>query len=331
MGRKTRNIIRVANMKNFSGYTIDRYIMVEDDRSNEEKDQFVKSINERLWCCIQEVNVRAKGIILPYVNVRRVYKDGNNQIRIVINNIESETTFNELTDNVININELSHLINFRTTSPQRKIMVSDAAIPGNAKMIIDKEDQLSAAVDIFLDIAMFNAYSFFRNLSHQEKIWFSSIKYEYFTQLGENSYYLFSESEPPSYYSFAFSARIDGNNLDYAKYIELWENFINVKYSSCVNDVLSTVNQLKYHKDVGNLDKEYFEPEYWTNYKGDYLLLRINKEPHKIVEKNKILNYFGLTEFSVGKTKLVTINEYFNPYIRKLINDLIISAYKVVV
>ena len=63
--------------------------------------------------------------------MRRVYKIGNNQIRIVINNLESKTAFNELTDNVIDIDELSHLINFKTTSPQRKIMVSDDVIPGN--------------------------------------------------------------------------------------------------------------------------------------------------------------------------------------------------------
>lgn len=69
----------------------------------------------------------------------------------------------------------------------------------------------------------------------------------------------------------------------------------------------------------------------WRDYKGDYLLLRINKEPNTNSEKNKIINYFGLTEFNVGDTKIVTINEYFNPFIRKLINELVISAYKIVV
>ena len=217
---------------------------------------------------------------MSYVIVRRVYKIGNNQIRIVINNLESKTAFNELTDNVIDIDELSHLINFKTTSPQRKIMVSDDVIPGNARMIIDKEDQLSAAVDIFLDISMFNAYSFFRNLTHKEKIEFSSVKYEYFKNLSEESYYLFSESNPPSYYSFAFSARIDGKNLDYFKYIDLWKNFILSQYSSYTNDIMYIVEQLNFYKDIGNLDKEYLAPEYWNGYKGDYLLLRINREPN---------------------------------------------------
>lgn len=330
MSRKSRNIIRDANMKNFSCYTIDRYIIIDDDRNDDEKDKFVKAINERLWCCIQEVNIRAHGIILPYVIVRRVYKVGNNQIRIVINNLESKKVFDDLTDNVIDINDLSHLINFKTTTPQRKIMVSDDAIPGNAKMIIDKEDQLSAAVDIFLDIAMFNSYSFFRNLKHKEKIEFSNVKYEYFKCIGEESYYLFSEANPPSYYSFAFSARIDGKNLDYLKYIDLWKNFINSQYSSYTNDVFPIVEQLNFYKDFGNLDKEYLTSEYWIDYKGDYLLLRINREPNTNAEKNKITNYFGLTEFNVGDTKPVPINEYFNPYIRRLINELIISAYKIV-
>lgn len=204
-------------------------------------------INERLWCCIQEVNVRAKGIILSYVIVRRVYKIGNNQIRIVINNLESKTAFNELTDNVIDIDELSHLINFKTTSPQRKIMVSDDVIPGNARMIIDKEDQLSAAVDIFLDISIHSLMLI-----------------------------LFLET----YYSFAFLARIDGKNLDYFKYIDLWKNFILSQYASYTNDIMSIVEQLNFYKDIENLDKEYLAPEYWNGYKGDYLLLRINREPN---------------------------------------------------
>ena len=330
MRRKLRNVIRDANMRNFTNYIIERYIIIDDDRNDEEKDQFVKTINERLWCCIQEVNARAQGIILPYVVIRRVYKDGNNQIRIVINNIGSETPFDKLTDNIIDICKLSHLINFKTTSPQRKIMVSDDVIPGNAKMIIDKEDQLSAAVDIFLDVAMFNSYSFFRNLTHKEKIAFSSVKYEYYKRIGEDSYYLFSDSNPPSYYSFAFSARVDGKNLDYIKYIDLWKSFINDRYSSCENEVLPIVEQLSYHRDIGNLDKKYFVPEYWNDYKGDYLLLRINREPNKNDEKNKIISYLGLTEFNIGDTKPVPLNEYFNPYIRKLINELIISAYKIV-
>ena len=51
-------------------------------------------------------------------------------------------------------------------------MVCDDIIPGNAKMVIDKEDQLSAAVDIFLDIAMFNSYSFLNEMPHEEKVMF---------------------------------------------------------------------------------------------------------------------------------------------------------------
>lgn len=179
--------------------------------------------------------------------MRRVYKIGNNQIRIVINNLESKTAFNELTDNVIDIDELSHLINFKTTSPQRKIMVSDDVIPGNARMIIDKEDQLSAAVDIFLDISIHSLMLI-----------------------------LFLET----YYSFAFLARIDGKNLDYFKYIDLWKNFILSQYASYTNDIMSIVEQLNFYKDIENLDKEYLAPEYWNGYKGDYLLLRINREPN---------------------------------------------------
>lgn len=42
MSRKLRNTIRDANMRNFSCYTIERYLIIDDDRNNDEKDQFVK-------------------------------------------------------------------------------------------------------------------------------------------------------------------------------------------------------------------------------------------------------------------------------------------------
>lgn len=330
MSKKLRNVIRDANMRNFSQYAIERYIIVEDDGDDNSKDQFVKNINERLWSCIQDVNILAKGRILPYVIVRRVYRVPNNKLRIVINNVDSTVPFNVLTESIIDISELSHLINFRTTSPQRKIMVCDDIIPGNAKMVIDKEDQLSAAVDIFLDIAMFNSYSFLNEMPHEEKVMFSNKKYKYFKESGEESYYLFSDANPPSYYSFAFSARNDGKTLDYSKYIDLWEKFIEKQYPLCVNNIPSIIDQVNCYKDVGNLDKEYFDLDYWKKYEGDLLLLRINKEPNTNLEKDKILKYFHLTEFNVGETIIVSSNDYFNPLIRKLINELVVSAFKIV-
>lgn len=48
MSRKLRNTIRDANMRNFSCYTIERYLIIDDDRNDDEKDQFVKNQRETL-------------------------------------------------------------------------------------------------------------------------------------------------------------------------------------------------------------------------------------------------------------------------------------------
>ena len=73
MSEKMRNTFRSATMRNFSKYTIVRYIYIDDKLStDEEKDLFVKEINERLWAVIQDVNAYAKNRVLPFVIVRRL-------------------------------------------------------------------------------------------------------------------------------------------------------------------------------------------------------------------------------------------------------------------
>ena len=143
MGRKMRNIFRPATMRNFSNYILERYMLIDDTSSTEEdKDKFVKEINERLWFAIQETNAIVKGRILPFVVVRRVVKD-NTKLRIIVNDFDADkdiTDYEEIKE--VEISNLTHLINFKTLPPQRRVMVSDDIIPGNAKMIVDKKDQI---------------------------------------------------------------------------------------------------------------------------------------------------------------------------------------------
>ena len=150
-------------------------------------------------------------------------------------------------------------------------------------------------------------------------------------KINENSYYHFSKVSPPSYYSFSFSARTDSKTIDYVKYVNLWENFINTHYKGKYNIVPSASSQLKLHRDVKQIDKFFFDDDFWLQKgNGDFLLIRINREANTDEEKDRILNYMGKTEFHVGETTVVPINEYFNPFLRKRINELYISAYKIV-
>ena len=55
---KLRNEQRNGFTRNFSNYTIDRYVIIDNDLMNDtEKDAFIKEVNERLWFAIQETNM----------------------------------------------------------------------------------------------------------------------------------------------------------------------------------------------------------------------------------------------------------------------------------
>lgn len=330
------NEFRPGFMRNFSDYVIERYIIIDDDTmTDNEKDKFVLSINEELWRVIQETNILAEGRILPFVRVRRVV-DINDELRIIVNDIDSCSSFDDYENECkekINIDQLSHLINFKTLSPRKQIQVSDRLIPGNAKMIISRADQISAAVDIFLDIAMFNSYSFLHSLKIEQKREFNDYKFKFAKEHSLESYYQTSTNEPPAYWSMAFSARINNKSIDFYKYVRLWEIFIkSTPYSSNENMVIPPYEQLKSYRHISNLPNECFTKSFWEEFdKGDKLFIRINREPNDNEKKLMLTNLFGIPKFRVGAVNVLDIKDYYIHYIYQLMEELYISAFKVVV
>ncbi len=339
MSTNIRNENRLGYMRNFSTYTIERYIIIDDESmSSNEKDVFVSNINEALWLAIQETNIYASNRILPYVIVRRAEAINNEFLRIIINDMESDKNYEDYENSAsrnIHINELSHLINFKTISPRKVIQVSDRLIPGNAKMIVNHADQISAAVDIFLDIAMFNSISFLKEMSLDKKREFNNRKFRFAKNAELNAYYDCSESNPPAYWSFAFTARLDNKNIDYFKYVELWDIFLEKEYGKIDKDnivIMEPYEQMKFHKDIRNFDEKYSTAEFWEKHNpGDWLIIRINREPNDNERKLLLAHMFGIPTFHVGAVKTIPIKDYSAEYIRKQLRELYISAFKIVV
>lgn len=334
MGHKMRNSFRPASMRNFSNYILERYILIDDvTLTDESKDRFVKEINERLWLAIQEANALVKGRVLPFVVVRRVVKD-NTKLRIIINDFDCEKGVNEYEEiKELDIKKLTHLINFKDLPPQRRVMSSDDILQSNARIIVDKKDQVSAAVDIFLDIAMFNSYSYLKEMALEDKKIFSKRKmafYEKTKRANDNIYYLIDENNPPAYFSFAFAARTDYRKIDYNKYIGIWNKFLNDQYATLTNTNMPPEKQMLYYRDKDNIENKYFSSDFWRNYSGDYLLLRINRTPDTSERSDEITNYFGIEEMRIGATKLVPLGMYFDAFVKKQLDELYISAFKVV-
>lgn len=331
---KLRNEYRPAFTRNFSKYTIDRYVIIDNDLMDDAaKDTFIKEVNERLWYAIQETNMLLDDRLLPFVVVRRMdFVD--NRLRIVVNDYDSQRNLINYTEaEALNLDDVSHIINFKPLSPQRRIIISDRFIPGNAKMLIDEHEQVSAAVDIFLDIAMFNSISFLEKLSIEEKRKFNETKFSFYEKRKLKTFYTVDKQHPPHYFSFAFYAREDATHIDFYRYVWIWREFISQYFKNeRIENALPEDALQDYYVDKGNLDKCYFDRKFWESQdKGAKLLLRINRGPHTNERREIISDYFGIETFSVGAVKLVPLNEYYMPFVNTQMRELYISAFKIIV
>lgn len=316
---------KIGSSKNFTSNTLTRYIMIDKSILPEERhNELLDPINEQLDKLIQDVNACSIGRVLPYIKVQRVVEE-NDKLRIVINNLDNNTMY-------IDRKDLSLLINFRLPSPQKVITVCDQLIKGDAKMIIDSKNQVAAAVDIFLDIAMFHSYSFLDKMSNQEKQLFNMYKYDHFIDNGYESYYLIDTDNPPKFLSFAFAARSGNRRFNVEQYCSIWERFINENYNGKTHEISAPEEQMKQHMQKDMIDKRYFTSEFWSEFPaGDYLFLRINREPNTNERKDELAKYFNVPKFHIGPTKVVPISEYNRRFLKGMLNEHYVSALKIVV
>ena len=338
MSEKFRNELRPGFTINFSKYYIQRYIIIDDDRLNkQQKNEFVSKINEVLWKEIQEVNMLETGRILPFVKVCLV-EEVNNELRVIINDIESNARFEDYDSDfsqTIPIESLSHLINFKTVSPRRQIEVSDLKIPGSAKMIINPGDQICAAVDIFMDIAMFHSFDSLNKFKLDQRKKFSINKYKFIEKNNLNSYYECNLKKPPFYWSLAFSVRDSNKKIDHFAYVKLWDLFLKQYYpeiSKGNSSNESVPTQLGRHRDIDNLDKKFFEESYWsTMQKGDYIFCRINKDPNDNKRRMILEDLFSIDKFYIGAVSIFPVSQYGIEFFNRELRELNVSAFKIVI
>ncbi len=330
MKKKFRNLIRNAYMRNFTTNTEDRYIYIDDDMmSYEQKDIFVSRVNEQLWYTIQEVNALTESNNLPYINLRRVEDDYDDRLRIVISPDDSDFKANE--KRYVDRNN-SHVVVMKQDSSQRKVQLGDLKGNGRAEIIADDTGRIDAIVDVFLDIAMFNSYSFLRTMNVVKRRDFNIIKNEFFAENSFNSYFEINSEDSPTYISFAFSTHITHNKLNYLSYVLTWEKFVNKYYPTEKNINLKPTEQLKKHVDYENIDNIFKTNEFWKSFsKGGYLLLRTNSRPNSEDRINNLLSIFGQPTYHIGITKIVPLQQYFSPYYKDDLKELNVSAFKIVV
>ncbi len=157
-------------------------------------------------------------------------------------------------------------------------------------------------IDILLDIAYFNSYSFLRDLSIEEKKEFSKKKAKFFQEESLPTVFEEINSKDLDYYSLAFSCHKPNISdmshyeyeIDIKKYIDTWNRFINSYYKDYVHKEISVKEQLKRRKN------NHLPEDYYLNFEnvspGVYYVLRTEEKniPQKYI--NQVLSIFGIKE-----------------------------------
>ncbi len=327
--------MRQADLRTFCKHEITRLIFVPDlcesNRIKYEKIQ--KEINNTLDLNIQKLSLLIPDRQIPFIKINFATREeelDNKYLRILI--LDNNNGF---INRVIKTENKTHFFYATISTAHKEIYIGREPKNANAQLIVDEKYFISICVDIFLDIAMFNSYSFLRDLPDEQKKKFSCKKYEFYKSNHHESFYHFREysDEGPSYFSLAFAIRNNDSDIELEQYIYIWEEFLDTYYTGCINDVGSIIDQLKYHKSFGQITK-YESPDKLLNQFdsiGCKLLLRINRRPKQTRDRNKIANYFGIPKFRCKGLKVTDIGEYHNPQIAKYLEIGYISAFKVVV
>lgn len=323
MSTNRKNVIRKATLSNFTREIIFRTIIV-DRESHNRLSASLPLIMDKVNKTIQDVSLYIQDRRIPFISGKLTTYD-NPQIhtsRIVLlpteQNLKKAFTPTDRRNN-------SHLVEFQLSTIYHQITFSNSSC--DAKLVLDEEFLIPATTDLFLDLAMFNSYSFLRDMSIEEKKDFSRQKFEYFKQKNLHCYYTYDDSDTLMYYSLAFSARKTTKKIDIPLYVSLWEDFLQTYYPGRLHQELPLELQLKQHVDFGQLSCEKILDKLNQLPEGSYLLIRLNKSPRTKKQALELNAIFGGNTLTSKNWKIIPTNQYLQ--IQKYVQTLHISVFKI--
>lgn len=207
----------------------------------------------------------------------------------------------------------------------------------NAQIAFDDDLIELVIIDIFLDVAMFNSYSFLQNLSLEKRQQFSRDKYKFFVERGLDCLFTDESDGTLDYYSFAFSCHSNRDEianapnyryeLDLEKYIGIWDAFLAEYFPDqthknlCINDQLAMRINNHLPLDTPNLFNE--KPS------GIYFLLRTERKNIPKKYESRVCALFGIPQCTVGQLHVIPIKDFVK--YQDLYQYADISAFKVIV
>lgn len=325
MSKNAKNFIRPEYLKNFTKNIEQRIIITaKADKKLRMLDEMMVDINHDLNIIIQNINLKVRDRQIPYITLSvRHESTVDPSSRFVIRNFETSPVFEQTIKSQLKSSvSLSHMIDILVALGYLTIGQGEIS---DIELIISPEYVHSAIIDIALDIAMFNSYSFLKDMELDKKREASKLKYIFYKDRGDVSIYECKKEDLP-YFSLAFLARNSEDEFDVDRYIGYWEDFVSRYYPDCVHREQTIKEQIGKHVDVEELPKNVLR-HFANRPKGAYLLLRTNKDRTEDLHP-QVFNLFGIDRYRKGRIKVVDISEH-DKY-RKLLENLDISAFKVV-
>jgi len=323
-----------AFLKNFTTNVEHRNIAIENSEQFEKYQEIASRVSDTTNQLIQKLNAKIQDRQLPYITLTVVKGEKVNaksrafllkDEAILVNNADGINT-HVCNDNVKL--PYSHFVGILIAQGYMDIVDSPWGSEIPTEIIINKDLLECILIDMLLDIAMFNSYSFLKENSLEDRQKFSYSKCRYYNE-NKNEFPCFYDykGKKDLYYSFAFSARRTENSLDLDAYIQLWNSFIKSDYSLSVHKEESIEKQLMKHKDYRQLPLKIHKVLTECD-KGAYLLLRTNSKGRSKKIHSYICSVFKMRKFRIGKVKIVPIEKLME--YRRLLMNLNVSAFKIV-
>ena len=324
MSTNRKNVIRKAPLSNFTNNIQYRTIIVNRE-SYGELCISLPLIMDKVNKTIQDVDLYIQDRHIPYI-IGTLTTYENPQIHT--SRIMLSATEHKLKKSYIpsDRRDNSHLIEFQLSAVYHQITFSNSSC--DAKLVINEEFLVPASTDLFLDLAMFNSYSFLRDMTVDEKRNFSKQKFEYFRQKNLPCYYNYDDSDTLFYYSLAFSARKNTKQIDIPLYVSLWEDFLQTYYPGKQHEELSLELQLKQHIDFYQLPCMKILDKLDQLPKGSYLLIRLNKRPRTKKQSSELISLLGGSVLTSKCWNIIPLSQYYN--IQKYVQTLYISAFQII-
>ncbi len=326
MSTNAKNVVRPDYFRNHTIKIKERYILVEKGNSDfRDINERIANICESTNVIIQELNLLITERQLPYIRLKTCYGDVfNKRVRVFLHNNDTDLFYEKsIQEKIECVDDLSHILDVLIARSFKKITISSLSC--DAEIVIDFNLLECAIVDIILDVAMFNSYSFLKNMTNEEKKHFSKLKYRFFEENKLPCFYDCDE-EKEMYYSLAFSARQDKAQIDLKSYISNWDKFIDTYYKGKEHKEKSIKEQIRQHVDFEELPKNLYQ-KFDELEPGAYLILRTNKDRTEKLHP-QVCALFGMKKYQKGKIKIVPISEHetYEP----LFVNLDVSVFKIV-